>query len=58
MALSSVDAEIYSERDVEAAARVQRLLDAGIPEEGVLEIARLLGMTMSQLAARQPAPDR
>ena len=27
------------------------LLDAGIPEEGVLEIARLLGMTMSQLAA-------
>ena len=51
MALSSEDAEIYSERDVEAAARVQRLLDAGIPEEGVLEIARLLGMTMSQLAA-------
>ena len=37
--------------DVEAAKRVQRLLDAGLPEEGVLEIARLLGMTMSQLAA-------
>ena len=31
--------------------RVAALLDAGIPEEGVLEVARLLGMTMSQLAA-------
>jgi len=51
MALTADDARVYSERDVKAAARVQQLLDAGIPEEGVLEIARLLGMTMSQLAA-------
>jgi adenylate cyclase len=51
MALSGEDVAVYTDRDVEAAKRVQALLDAGIPEEGVLEIARLLGMTMSQLAA-------
>jgi adenylate cyclase len=51
MALSDDDAAVYTEQDVEAARRVGALLDAGIPEEGVLEIARLLGMTMSQLAA-------
>ena len=51
MALAEDDARIYTERDVEAAKRVQALLDGGIPEEAVLEIARLLGMTMSQLAA-------
>src|SRR6185503_12525121 len=39
------------ERDVEAAKRVAALVEGGIPEESVLEIARLLGMTMSQLAA-------
>ena len=42
---------IYTDRDIEGAKRVKALLDAGIPEEGVLEVARLLGMTMSQLAA-------
>jgi adenylate cyclase len=51
MALSDDDAAIYTEQDVEAAKRVKALLDGGIPEEGVLEIGRLLGMTMSQLAA-------
>jgi adenylate cyclase len=51
MAHAEDDARIYTERDVEAAQRVQALLDGGIPEEAVLEIARLLGMTMSQLAA-------
>ena len=44
-------ARIYTERDVEAARRVQALRDGGLPDEGVLEVARLLGMTMSQLAA-------
>ena len=50
-ALVDDDAEIYSERDVEAAERVQRPARRRLPEEGVLEVARLLGMTMSQLAA-------
>ncbi len=30
---------------------MKALIDAGVPEEGVLEVARLLGMSMSQLAA-------
>ncbi len=51
MALSEPDARVYTEQDVEAATRVKALLDGGLPEESVLEIARLLGMTMSQLAA-------
>ena len=51
MAIPGVDARIFTERDVEAAKRVNALLEGGIPEEGVLEIARLLGMSMSQLAA-------
>ena len=42
---------VYTERDVEAAKRVRALLEAGLPEEGMLEVARLLGMSMSQLAA-------
>jgi adenylate cyclase len=41
----------YSERDLEAAQRISALLEAGLPEDGVLEVARLLGMNMSQLAA-------
>jgi adenylate cyclase len=51
LALSEEDAPAYTGRDVEAAERVQTLRDAGVPDEGVLEVARLLGMTMSQLAA-------
>ncbi len=41
----------YTKRDLEAAQRVAALLEAGLPEDGVLEVARLLGMNMSQLAA-------
>jgi adenylate cyclase len=51
LALASDDERAYTERDVEAAKRVQQLRDAGVADEGVLEVARLLGMTMSQLAA-------
>jgi adenylate cyclase len=51
LALSDDDIAAYSDKDVEAAKRVQLLRDAGIPDEGILEVARLMGMTMSQLAA-------
>ena len=51
LALAADDEAAYTERDVEAAKRVQQLRDAGVPDDGVLEVARLLGMTMSQLAA-------
>ncbi len=51
LALSAPDAPVYTERDVESVKRVQVLRDAGVPDEGILEVARLMGMTMSQLAA-------
>ncbi len=51
LAAADDDAAVYSERDVEAAERVRELRDAGVPDDGILEVGRLLGMTMSQLAA-------
>ena len=40
-----------SQDDMEAAQRMRVLLDAGLPEDGILEVTRVVGMTMSQLAA-------
>jgi adenylate cyclase len=51
MALVDDDEPAYGEEDLEAARRVQGLREAGVPDEGILETARLLGMSMSQLAA-------
>ena len=51
MALADDDDAVYSERDVEAAKRLATIRAAGVPDEGILEIGRLLGLTMSQLAA-------
>lgn len=51
LALSEDNDSAYSERDIEAVKRIQVLRDAGVPDDGILEVARLLGMTMSQLAA-------
>jgi adenylate cyclase len=45
------DVAVFSEQDLEAALRLKALRDAGLPEQGMLEVARVLGMTMSQLAA-------
>ena len=39
------------ERDVEAAKRIAALRDAGLPDEGMLEVARVIGMAMAQVAA-------
>jgi len=43
--------KIFTERDVEAAKRVKELRDIGIPEGEMLQVSRVIGMTMSQLAA-------
>ncbi|MBA2240007.1 MAG: hypothetical protein H0W09_01985 [Solirubrobacterales bacterium] len=45
------DERAFTDDDVEAASRVKQLMDAGIPEQGILEINRVLGVTMSQVAA-------
>ena len=44
------DAPTGTRAEVEAARRAKSFLDAGIPEEGLLEISRIIGMGMSQLA--------
>src|SRR5262249_40338945 len=44
------DEPVYGEADVEAAKRAKLFLDAGLPEEGVLETSRLIGIEMANLA--------
>ena len=45
------DETAFTERDVEAAKIVKTLADMGVPEEELLQVSRVIGMTMSQLAA-------
>ncbi len=44
------DERVYAETDVQAAKRAKLFLDAGLPEEGVLETSRLVGISMANLA--------
>jgi adenylate cyclase len=44
------DEPVYAEADLEAARRAKMFLDAGLPEEGVLETSRLIGISMASLA--------
>ncbi|HYH62607.1 MAG TPA: adenylate cyclase regulatory domain-containing protein [Solirubrobacterales bacterium] len=41
----------FTEHDVEAAKIVKQLTDVGIPDDEMLQVSRVVGMTMSQLAA-------
>jgi len=49
------DERQYTEGDVEAAKRLRLLLDAGLPDEGILEATRVIGLAMSQIAAANNA---
>jgi adenylate cyclase len=42
--------KVFSEMDLESACNVKRVLEAGMPEQGVLEISRVMGQTLSRLA--------
>ena len=44
------DERTYGEADLEAAKRAKTFLDAGLPADGVLETARVIGISMSNLA--------
>ena len=44
------DERAYGAHDLEAAKRAKLFLDAGLPEEGVLETSRLIGISMANLA--------
>jgi adenylate cyclase len=41
---------VYADTDIEAAKRAKSFLDAGLPEEGVLDTSRLIGISMANLA--------
>jgi adenylate cyclase len=40
----------FAEEDLEMAKRGKMFLDAGLPEEGVQEVARVIGMSMARIA--------
>jgi adenylate cyclase len=44
------DERVYADADVEAAKRATVFLDAGLPEEGLLETSRIIGISMANLA--------
>jgi adenylate cyclase len=44
------DDRVYEEGDVEAAKRAKAFLDAGLPEDGLLETTRIIGISMANLA--------
>jgi adenylate cyclase len=46
---------ILGERDQEAARRVKQVRDAGLPDDGILEVARVIGNSMARLAAANMA---
>ncbi len=47
----AADEPIGTDEDVAAARGVRAFQEAGLPEEGLLEVARVVGMSMSQVAA-------
>jgi adenylate cyclase len=44
------DERVYGEADLEAAKRAKLFVDAGLPEDGVLETSRIIGISMANLA--------
>lgn len=46
-----VDEPVLSDRDVEALRLLRAFKEAGLPEDGLMEVARVLGESLSRLAA-------
>lgn len=46
-----LDERVASEEDLAAARQLRRFREAGLPEEGLLEVARVVGQAMEQVAA-------
>ena len=45
------DARVLTDEDLEMARRFRRFLDAGLPQQGLLEVARVMGQAMENVAA-------
>jgi adenylate cyclase len=50
LVVSDPDNIAYGERDLEAAQRIKLFLDAGVSREGVIDMARVLGQSLSRVA--------
>ena len=50
-ALAGEDDRVFSQADVEAAQAVKRFRDAGFPDDGILEITRVMSQSLARLAA-------
>jgi adenylate cyclase len=44
------DERVLTEADLEAARRVKAFLDAGLPEDGIIQVARTIGMGSARMA--------
>jgi adenylate cyclase len=51
MALAEPEDRVFSEADLEAARRAKAFRDAGLDQEGILEISRTIARSMSNVAA-------
>jgi adenylate cyclase len=49
--LADPDERVYTDADLEAARRAKVFVDAGLPEEGLVEVARLIGRSMANIAS-------
>ena len=45
------DDRVFTQDDVEAAQRIKAQLEADLPPEGILEVSRVIGIAISQVAA-------
>jgi adenylate cyclase len=50
LAIADPDEIVYGDRDLEAAKRIKLFLDAGVSPEGVVDMARVLGQSLSRVA--------
>lgn len=49
--LTAPDEPVYTDADLEAAKRAKVFADAGLPEEGLIEVARVIGRSMANIAS-------
>jgi adenylate cyclase len=49
------DDAAFTDEDVDAAKRTVALREAGLPEEGILEVSRVIGLALAQVAAASRA---
>jgi adenylate cyclase len=49
------DEPAFTDDDVKAAKRMAALREAGLPEEGILEVSRVIGLALAQVAAASRA---